>query len=195
MALPEYWIQTYTGKVFDFLNPTPDMIDIEDIAHSLSNLCRYGGHTKRFYSVAEHSGHMSYMVPEKHALAALLHDASEAYLVDIPRPVKMCLSNYADIEHGLLTAISSRFGFQYPLHEVIKQADSAMLFIERKALLSPLADPDANASWGHGTTRADCGSFAYTPSVVGLYPEEAKKWFLDTFESLTIRRAEKLLYA
>src|SRR5271156_4912831 len=80
------WIQTFTGKKFYPFNPKPQDIDIRDIAHALSNICRFTGHTKRFYSVAEHSRNVAKLVPAHMKLQALLHDASEAYLCDIARP-------------------------------------------------------------------------------------------------------------
>src|ERR1019366_6268112 len=80
-------IRTYTGILFDFEEPEASPIRIEDIAHALSLLCRFAGHCKEFYSVAEHSVRVSYACPEEHALWGLMHDASEAYCVDVPRPL------------------------------------------------------------------------------------------------------------
>src|SRR6267378_1608096 len=82
------WIVTYSGLQFYHLAPTPEMVCIEDIAHALSQTCRWTGHTKFHYSVAQHSIYCSFLVPAEHALAALLHDASEAYLGDMNRPLK-----------------------------------------------------------------------------------------------------------
>src|ERR1035437_9287013 len=83
-------IETYSGKWFDILEPTPDMIDIKSIAHSLSNICRYTGHVRHFYSVAQHSWIGSVIIPEPYKLEFLLHDASEAYIGDMSRPLKHC---------------------------------------------------------------------------------------------------------
>lgn len=109
-------IRTFTGIYVNVFEPTEEMICIEDIAHALSNQCRFGGHLPVFYSVAQHSIIMSDKMHESHKLAALLHDASEAYLLDIPRPIKKGLSNYKEIEDKLMTAIAAKFGFEYPLH-------------------------------------------------------------------------------
>ena len=89
---PNSWIITHTGVHFDPLNAMVDMVNIEDIAHALSHICRFNGHTKSFYSVAEHSVHVSKLVPERYAKEALLHDATEAYLMDVCTPLKqrMC---------------------------------------------------------------------------------------------------------
>ena len=96
------WIQTHSGIAFDLLKPTPDMIVIDDIAHALSNLCRFTGHSK-FYSVAQHSRLASFMVSEQFALQALMHDASEAYLTDISAPLKAlpCMAEYKKLEAKL----------------------------------------------------------------------------------------------
>ena len=82
------WIQTYTGGKFHLLAPRQEEINIVDIAHALSMMCRFTGHVRRFYSVSEHSWHASYLVPKQDALWALLHDASEAYMADMNRPLK-----------------------------------------------------------------------------------------------------------
>ena len=92
------WIETYSGKQFYLDGTDTDSIVIEDIAHALANLCRYNGHTNRFYSVAEHSVLVSYAVPKEYALWGLMHDASEAYLSDIPRPFKAMIANYKTME-------------------------------------------------------------------------------------------------
>ena len=111
--------------------PTMDMICIEDIAHALSYQCRFGGHLPKFYSVAQHSLNCSYLMDNKELkLAALLHDASEAYLLDIPRPIKQSLSNYKEIEDGLMKLIAEKFGFEYPLHSEVKKIDELMLQLE-----------------------------------------------------------------
>lgn len=120
-------IRTYTGKFINVFEPTPDMIDIEDIAHSLSMQCRFGGHLKQFYSVAQHCLTASYY--EK-SLDMLLHDASEAYLLDIPSPIKKRLPDYKKIEDNLMLCIADKFGFEYPLRKEVKEIDVAMLQFE-----------------------------------------------------------------
>src|SRR6266496_1501995 len=81
-------IMTYSGELITPLNPDPDDIQIEDIAHALSNQCRFSGHCKQFYSVAEHSCRVSDLCSYEHQLGGLLHDGTEAYLSDIARPIK-----------------------------------------------------------------------------------------------------------
>lgn len=124
-------IRTYTGKYVNVFNPDPETICIEDIAHSLSMQCRFGGHLRRHYSVAEHCENVAANTPEpQYKLASLLHDASEAYLLDIPSPIKAHLPDYKKIEDNLMQCIAKKFGFEYPLHESVKKSDKLMLEIE-----------------------------------------------------------------
>lgn len=128
-------IRTFSGIYIDPLNPKPELINIEDIAHALSMQCRFGGHLPRFYSVAQHSVMVADLVDPENKLAALLHDASEAYLLDIPRPVKSRLTNYKKIQRGLMRVIAKKFGFKYPLHQSVHDTDEAMLRWEWDALM------------------------------------------------------------
>lgn len=130
------WIQTYTGRAFWPLNPKADDICIEDIAHALSMKCRYTGHTNHFYSVAQHSVIASTIVPAEDAKWALLHDATEAYLPDVARPVKRLLVGFRDIEDRLAECIAYKFGLQWPMPESIKQADLILLATERRELMN-----------------------------------------------------------
>lgn len=136
-------IRTFSGIYMNVFEPTSEMICIEDIAHALSHQCRFGGHLPVFYSVAQHSLNCSYLIENKELkLAALLHDASEAYLLDIPRPIKQQLSNYKDIEDKLMRIIGDKFGFEYPLHPDVKRIDEEMLQTEWNCLMldkAPLA--------------------------------------------------------
>lgn len=106
------WIQTYSGQRFDPINPDPAAIRSVDIARALSMVCRYTGHVRRFYSVAEHSCHLYDQVRERSLATrryALLHDASEAYIADVSRPVKPHLPGYQEIEARLMAAILARY--------------------------------------------------------------------------------------
>lgn len=128
-------IRTFSGIYIDVLNPTEEMINIEDIAHSLSNQCRFGGHLPEFYSVAQHCMFCSEISLDTNKLAALMHDASEAYLIDVPRPVKNNLSNYKEIEDNLMKLISKKYKFQYPFHKDIKIVDDIALKTEWNCLM------------------------------------------------------------
>jgi len=171
------WIQTYTGLAFDVRRPMSCDIRIEDIAHALSNLCRFGGHCRRFYSVAEHSVHVSYLVPPEHAFAALLHDATEAYCVDVPRPIKELLPGYREIESGIWAAIAKAYDLPLVLPECIKEADNAMLLAERDALLDKSPAMTPAWAWAAGLTPANRAPMC-------LAPHGAKEAFLARFEEL-----------
>ena len=132
------WISTHTGRRFWPLDPRPDEIDIRDIAHALSNQCRFSGHSNRFYSVGEHSLRVSGIVPPEHALWALLHDASEAYLVDLPRPLKHTpgfAEVYREAEARLMLAVAERFGLDPVMPDEVERADQILLATERRDLL------------------------------------------------------------
>jgi hypothetical protein len=131
------WMQTYTGRQFFPLDPRPEDIDPLDIAHALSLICRYGGHTKRFYSVAEHCVLMADAVEPEFALWALLHDATEAYVGDMVRPLKHHMPEYRAVEDRLMAVIAERFGLSGSMPDAVKDADNRILLTERAALLSP----------------------------------------------------------
>src|SRR5579859_7012785 len=135
------WIETFSGKKFHLLEPQPDEICIEDIAHALSNQCRYTGHTRRFYSVAEHSVHVS-LLAVHYQLDGLLHDASEAYICDLARPVKMLTpvgKPYYEIEDRIMRVIAEKFGFTWPPPKEVKEADNIMLLSEKDQLMTNLS--------------------------------------------------------
>lgn len=130
------WMQTFTGRQFWPMDPRPEDIFIEDIAHALSMQCRYAGHCIRFYSVAEHSVHVARAVSPENRLWALLHDASEAYLLHIPRPVKPWLDGYEEAEAAVILAVMQRFNLLGPKHFEVAEVDRRIIGDER-ANLSP----------------------------------------------------------
>jgi len=136
------YMVTYTGKHIFPLDPNPDDIDIKDIAHALSNNCRFGGHVRQFYSVAQHCVIVSQLCEPENALGGLLHDASEAYLSDIIRPVKYTerMKGYLEIERQLEKVIAKRFSIPFPMTEDIKYADDMALIAEGYALFKPIPD-------------------------------------------------------
>ena len=129
------WIETYTGKCIDLLHPTTDDIDIRDIAHSLSLQCRYNGHCKTFYSVAEHSVRVSWILPNHLKMKGLLHDAQEAYLQDLPRPVKWFVPKYKELEAIFERVVWARYGITHDHNEEIKYADNVILMTEARELM------------------------------------------------------------
>lgn len=140
------WMQTRSSRMFYPLDPRPEDIVIEDIAHALSQLCRFGGHTNEFYSVAQHCVHVAELLPHHLKLSGLLHDATEAYLVDVPRPLKNAISGYKTIEARLAEVIEAKFTPHVlePLqfeHGAVKAADNVMLVTEARDLLNARPAP------------------------------------------------------
>lgn len=135
------WLLTFTGKQFFPLDPRPDDICIEDIAHGLSLLCRFAGQCRSFYSVGEHSLLVERAMKGddvRMRLGALLHDAAEAYIVDVPRPVKRQLAMYRDIELNIEVAIAEKFELYWPIKQpVIEGIDNRILLDERDQLMTP----------------------------------------------------------
>lgn len=133
-------ILTSTGRYFDFVNPTAAMIDIHDIAQGLSNICRFNGQCKKFYSVAQHSLLVSRIVPEEFALLGLMHDAAEAYVGDVTAPLKRLLPDYKVIEARVHDAIFARYELPAQLPACIKEADLIALATEQRDLMPPHDD-------------------------------------------------------
>lgn len=141
-------ILTVAGRYFDFERPEDHPYDIKEIAHALSQVNRYTGHTRYPYSVAQHSVLASYQVPKEMALTALLHDASEAYLGDVSTHLKALLPEYKVIEQRTEAQLAKVFGTIFPLPVEVKVADARMLMTEVRDLmpLGPRQDwPDAEA--------------------------------------------------
>lgn len=134
------WIQTYTGVKFDPANPDVHAIHFKDIAHSLSLLCRYNGHCLTFFSVAQHSTIMVSKVSEENKKWALLHDAAEIYMSDLPRPIKDAMPEFRIIENEILALIVERFDLSWPMPEEVKEADRRMLMTERRDLMFQTPD-------------------------------------------------------
>jgi hypothetical protein len=129
------WIQTHSGRKFDFLSPSYESICIEDIAHSLSMQCRFTGHTSRRYSVAAHSILVASLVPTPLRLEALLHDASEAYLGDVSTPLKQLITEYQWLEERIQKMILIRYAGVSVLDRTVKDADRLAMRIEATHLL------------------------------------------------------------
>lgn len=168
-------IQTYTGEMFDMFLVDRAKINVEDIAHALSMLCRYGGHSHEFYSVAEHSVLMSRyfeaLGDNDLARAALLHDATEAYMGDLVRPIKLQMPRYQEVEANLQFAIFNRFGLTWDMPLAIKNADLRICNDERLVLMK-------QREWIIDHLE---------PLGIELrlwYPDEAKRHFLDSFHAL-----------
>jgi hypothetical protein len=135
------WIQTYTGRRFFPLRPRSEDLDLRDVAHALSLQCRFNGHCLGFYSVAEHSVRVSRAVPRDLAAWGLLHDAAEAYLSDLPSPIKQQMQRFQDAESELLRVIADRFGLVWPMPAPVARADMVLLATEARDLMAPPPEP------------------------------------------------------
>ena len=157
------WIQTYSGGQVWPLDPRPEEIFIEDIAHALAHQCRFSGHCEEFYSVAQHSVLVSEQLHGVEALWGLLHDASEAYLVDLPRPLKRFGEIgrlYKEAETKLMKAICIRFGLPEEEPEGVRYFDNALLTTEQRDLMKK--PPQA---WSETTPPLSGKIYPVPPSV------------------------------
>lgn len=174
-------IRTYTGGRFFPLDPTVTDVYVLDIAHALSNMCRFTGHVTEFYSVAQHSVHVSEEVRRMggtphEQLQALLHDASEAYMTDVSSPVKHTdgMAAYREAEKRLTAVIYSAYCLPIEESPKVKEADLKLLVTEARDLMGDPQDwPDYD--------RIERLPF----KIVPLSPKAAKRAFIDKFQSLT----------
>lgn len=167
------WIQTYTGKQFEFERPTLDMLDIEDIAHALSGTARYNHHTRDFYSVAQHACIVASCAPREIALAALLHDAAEAYTGDMVSPLKRMCPDFKRVEKVIEALVCEKFGVD--IHDArIKELDMRILINEKRDLFV------VQRNWKVEETYAPLP----IGTIVAQPPREAKMNFLNAFVAL-----------
>lgn len=174
------WIQTYTGRAFDLLNPKPADVCLDDVAHALARLGRFTGHAKGFYSVAQHCWHVSQMVPPECALWGLLHDAAEAYVGDVSAPLKWAMRHLGGKAHPFYTiekrveaAVLDHFGLVGEEPAAVKEADLRMLMTEARELLGPTPRP-----WSIPYEPYDMG-------LIALPPDDAERFFRARFAELT----------
>lgn len=174
-------IQTFTGRWFDLAAPDPAQVDVVDVAHSLSQINRYTGHTTRPYSVAQHCVLISRIVPETLAFDALMHDAAEAYVGDLSRPLRMLLPEFDDIEHRVRVAVGAALGFDPEISAQVRDFDTLMLFWERRDLLVRTPQP-----WvGEGDYDSRIPSAPIRPWL----PSAAERLFLERYAELTSQAA------
>jgi len=166
-------IRLVGGTYFDFLDPDGSHYTIEDIAHGLAMTCRFAGQCPRFYSVAEHSVHVSNIVPPEFAFAGLMHDAAEAFLGDVSRPLKGLLPEYKAIENRVEWSIFDRFGVVGAWSLEVKEADNIMLATEQKRLLHNDDDWEVLRGVRIADVQIEC-----------LDPERARSAFLSRFLEL-----------
>ena len=173
-------IQTASGIKFYPFKPSQKEICIEDIAHALSQQCRFSGHTSfmgkmRHYSVAQHSLYCSYIC-EEYPLWALLHDAAEVYLVDVPTPIKYRLPLFRELEDKIERTIANRFNLIWPRPSEVKQADIAAFEIEWVLLMEGKIN---------SKEHKECLKNTLFLQILSMSMEEIKTAFINRFKELT----------
>ena len=169
------WIQTFTGRQFRPQEPAVEDFDIRDVAHALSMLCRFNGHCRQFYSVADHSVRVCDICPPEARLWGLLHDLGEAYIGDLPRPIKPLFPEFERIEDNLLQQAARAFGLGWPMPAAVRTADDILLATEARDLME-----EPPASWG--LTQGPL-----VERIEPLDPASAEQAFLERFERLNRR--------
>lgn len=173
----EQGIELMDGSMFSYVEPDVTTIDIEMVAHVLSQVNRFAGHTPFPYSVAQHAVNVSLIVERGHEKTALLHDTAEAFTNDLPTPLKVMVPAFKEIETRIESALSHKFGFQYPLPWAVKLADLQMLAIE-KHCLKPSSKHWAildGIEWEH---------LMQIPNLMPMSSTEAKRQFLARWEQV-----------
>ncbi len=155
-------IRTISGQYVNVFEPNPDTLLIEDIAHALSNQCRFGGHLPEFYSVAQHSLLCYEIAPDEFKYDALMHDASEAYLLDFPKPIKVEMPQYNEVEHNLMMVLAKKFNFNYPKSPAVENVDVHLLNWEWNVIMLQNMD--------NGFPKIRC-----------MQPQEAREEFLKAY--------------
>lgn len=167
-------IETSTGRLFWPLDPVPGDVDILDIAHALSNKCRFTGHTKRFYSIAQHSVLVSQFVPEEFMLEGLLHDAVEAYLPDLPFPLRGAFSEWESIENRVHEAVAERFGLRFPYPDAVVDVDRKII---RDEAWSFMKSQGVGKQWAGSTAK-------FGLRIRPWSPEESRERFVEQYQKV-----------
>lgn len=169
-------IAIYSGKIFNIERPETSEFTIIDIAHALSQLCRFTGHCNRFYSVAQHSVYVSRLCPPHLKLYGLLHDSAEAFIGDVATPLKRMLPDYKAIEYNVEKAVLERFGLPVEMPPEVKLADTRMLATERLELINSPVDEE---KWAFLK-----GVLLAPFPIVPMNPAEANLFFLEEYSKL-----------
>jgi len=168
------YVSTFSGNRFYPLEPRIDRVAIEDIAHGLAYQCRFNGQTREFYSVAQHSLIVASLVPPHLRLAALLHDAAEAYLGDMVKPLKVLLPEFGALEDKVSALIAAAFAIDFSDYAPIKHADLIALATEKRDLM-----PHSAERWSYLDHIE-----ALPEPIAAMSPWQAKQAFLAEFARL-----------
>lgn len=174
--MSKLYVSTYLGNRFYPLEPRIDDVEIEDIAHGLAFQCRFNGQTNAFYSVAQHSLIVASLVPDELRFAALLHDAAEAYLGDMVKPLKVLLPAFSEIEDNVSRIIGERFGVDLDHNPIVKQADLISLATEKRDLM-----PYSAEEWVYLI-----GVAPMSATITPMPPDVAKQAFMREFERVSV---------
>lgn len=174
-------VQTGCGRHFDFSRPGESAFDIYDIANALANICRFTGHSGQFYSVAQHCVLVSQVVPESDAMMGLMHDAPEAFVGDVAKPLKILLPDYAAIEERVEDAVFERFGLPKRMPPTIKASDIILLRTEQRDVMQA-----EGHVWGFAA-----GAQPLPERIIPMEPAAAREAFLKRFEQLSGTRVER----
>jgi hypothetical protein len=190
-AAANHEVETFTGRYVDLADPKPETFDLRDIAHALANTCRFGGHSRVFYSVAEHAVRVADKLIDEHysdfALAGLHHDDAEAYLGDIPRPLKPLLGEpyramTRAVDDAITEALGNLWGESYYLRcNQVRSADEWMLHVEARSMMA-----SAGQGWSLGPPR-----WPVYGMQLGMEPYEAEALFLRRHEQLVVLEAQR----
>lgn len=171
-------IELLDGSMFDYSDPDVSNITVEMLADVLSRINRFSGHTRYFYSVAQHSVNTSFIVDDDYKLAALLHDTAEAFINDIPTPLKILLPELKEIEVRIESRLAEKFGIPFPLSPEVKLADLQMLAIEKQTL------KPSKTQWSI-LKGIETATLQDKVLMQPMNPEEAKNLFLARWSLLT----------
>lgn len=166
------YIRLRSGRKFHFLNPAASEIDIKDVAWALSHICRFTGHVKEFYSVAQHCCHVCDILPDEFKLHGLLHDTQEFACQDIANPIKQFLPQYKEFELKIEKVVAKKFGLAFPMPATVKTADMVLLVTEMRDLMR----------------GGDYKNIPFSPMGKKIKPwsaQKARREFLKRFKQLT----------
>lgn len=181
----DQWIGLLSGAQFNYNKPEESDVTLDDLASALSNICRFSGHLPCFYSVAQHLVNTSRLVPVELAFDALMHDTAEAFTNDLPTPLKWSLPIFKELETKIESAMSKKFGFNYPYDPAVKTADTQMLVLEKR-----FVKMDERVWPMYEGIEVD--HLRHLVDLKPWQPCRAKREFLERYEELTRDRDEQI---